>query len=612
MTTKMFTDLDILELEAFLNASDPSADGDTDAPAAQEDAAPEDDLQDDAAPESAFSDTQEPDEDADDTGENTASAEDICDEVDETDETGEDAAAAEDVCDEPDETDETGEDAAAAEDVCDEPDETDETGEDAAAAEDVCDEPDETDETGEDAAAAEDVCDEPDETDETGEDEVPAVADDRKTTRRKRKTDGERKAGARTGDAEAPEEEEVDFLPELEELTDIGRTPAPDRTSPAAHAAGKTSAARFSGRGRKRSDENSSREVSRTPQRSKRPDDAPRRRSVPARQDEEKPPFPLHLALLVAIAAVILLAVVRLLLWNRGTELRVHSGQNSGKYIIEVNDNMVYLPDSKLEGRTDDGVTTILCLGNEPFSRDTSETGLAGQIASLGNVDVINAAFPGSQVTCENAQYSVESLDTMDDIFNLFYVSYAISIGDFSSLETVASAHTEDDTYRQSVEALKNTDFDKVDIIAVMYDGVDYINGMAMQNPDVPEELTTYVGSLTSSFQLLQAAYPYIRIVFLSPYYAEYNGASGRTTDIGNGTLVNYFQWAYDTCGSCSVSFLDNYYGSVNESNYTEYLSDGIHLNAAGATKVADHFVYKVVQDKYAEYDVSDLAVAGK
>ncbi len=552
MTTKMFTDLDILELEAFLNASDPSADGDTDAPAAQEDAAPEDDLQDDAAPESAFSDTQEPGEDTDDTGEDTASAEDICDEVDETDE------------------------------------------------------------TGEDAAAAEDVCDEVDETDETGEDEVPAAADDRKTTRRKRKAGGERKAGARTGDAEAPEEEEVDFLPELEELTDIGRTPAPDRTSPAAHAAGKTSAARFSGRGRKRSDENSSREVSRTPQRSKRPDGAPRRRSVPVRQDEEKPSFPLHLALLVAIAAVILLAVVRLLLWNRGTELRVHSGQNSGKYIIEVNDNMVYLPDSKLEGHTDDGVTTILCLGNEPFSRDTSETGLAGQIASLGNVDVINAAFPGSQVTCENAQYSVESLDTMDDIFNLFYVSYAISIGDFSSLETVASAHTEDDTYRQSVEALKNTDFDKVDIIAVMYDGVDYINGMAMQNPDVPEELTTYVGSLTSSFQLLQAAYPYIRIVFLSPYYAEYNGASGRTTDIGNGTLVNYFQWAYDTCGSCSVSFLDNYYGSVNESNYTEYLSDGIHLNAAGATKVADHFVYKVVQDKYAEYDVSDLAVAGK
>ena len=329
-----------------------------------------------------------------------------------------------------------------------------------------------------------------------------------------------------------------------------------------------------------------------------------------AAEEDERPSFPIHLALLAAIAAVVVIAVIRLLIWNNGVELKVHSGQNSGKYIIEVNDNMVYLSDSKLEGHEDDGVTTVLCLGNEPFSQDTSENGLAGQIASLGNVNVINAAFPGSQVTCENAEYSVESLDTMDDIFNLFYVSYAVSIGDFSSLETVASAHTEDDTYQKAVDALKSTDFDKVDIVAIMYDGADYINGMAMQNPDVPDELTTYVGSLTNSFELLQNAYPYIRIVFMSPYYSEYDGASGRTTDIGNGTLVNYFQWAYDTCGSCSVSFLDNYYGSVNENNYTEYLSDGVHLNTAGAEKIADHFVYKVIQDNYAEYDVSSLAVA--
>lgn len=198
----------------------------------------------------------------------------------------------------------------------------------------------------------------------------------------------------------------------------------------------------------------------------------------------------------------------------------------------------------------------------------------------------------------------------MDDIFNLFYVSYAISIGDFSSLETVASAHTEDSAYQQSVDALKNTDFSKVDVIAIMYDGTDYINGMAMQNPDVPDELTTYVGSLSNSFKLLQDKYPYIRIVFMSPYYAEYDGVSSRTTDLGNGTIVNYFQWAYDTCGSSSVSFLDNYYGSVNENNYKDYLSDDVHLNAAGCTKVADHFVYKVIQDNYAEYNVSSMAVA--
>lgn len=334
------------------------------------------------------------------------------------------------------------------------------------------------------------------------------------------------------------------------------------------------------------------------------------RQPVPRHSEDDKQPFPLHLALLAAIVVLAVVAVIRFLVWNKGIELKVRSGQNTDKYIIEVNDNMVYLSDSKLEGHEDDGVTTILCLGNEPFSQDTSESGLAGQIASLGSCNVINAAFPGSQVTCENAKYSTDSLDSMDDIFNLFYVSYAISIGDFSSLETVASAHTEDSAYQQSVDALKNTDFSKVDVIAIMYDGTDYINGMAMQNPDVPDELTTYVGSLSNSFKLLQDKYPYIRIVFMSPYYAEYDGVSSRTTDLGNGTIVNYFQWAYDTCGSSSVSFLDNYYGSVNENNYKDYLSDDVHLNAAGCTKVADHFVYKVIQDNYAEYNVSSMAVA--
>lgn len=391
--------------------------------------------------------------------------------------------------------------------------------------------------------------------------------------------------------AEAPDEEDGDGIcfVELEPVSGSRKSPAEAGTPDPA-------------RNRKEQDR------PRTPQRVQRGE------KPQPMQHEEEPErakrLPLHLILPILIAAVLVIAIVRFFVWSKGSDLNIDKTGSEDRFNIEVNDNMVYLPDSKLEGHEDDGVTTILCLGNEPFSEDTSDSGLAAQIAKLGDCNVINAAFPDSQVTCENAVYSTENLDSMDDIFNLFYVSYAISIGDFSSLKTVASVHTEDPAYMNSVEALESTDFDKVDIIAVMYDGIDYINGMAMQNPDVPDELTTYVGSLINSFKLLQEKYPYIRIVFLSPYYAEYDGSSSRTTDLGNGTIVNYFQWAYDTCGSCSVSFLDNYYGSVNETNYKEYLSDGIHLNAEGRTKVADHFVYKVLQDNYDEYNAQTLSVA--
>ena len=325
------------------------------------------------------------------------------------------------------------------------------------------------------------------------------------------------------------------------------------------------------------------------------------------RHEEKGRAVPVHLILPVVIVVVFAVAMIRLLIWNNGVE--IDTSTSDGSFNVEVNDSMVVLSSSDLEGALDDGVTTVLCLGNEPFSADTSSSGLAGQIAALGDVEVINAAFPDSQVTCENATYSTDSLDDMDDIFNLFYVAYAISIDDYTSLATVASAH-EDETYANAVAALESTDFSAVDIIAIQYDGIDYINGMAMYNEDVPEELTTYVGSLSNAIILLREAYPHIRIVFMSPWYAEYDGASSRTTDLGNGTIVDYFQWAYDTCGSEGVSFLDNYYGSVNENNFEEYLSDGVNLNADGCTKIADHFVYKVIQGNYAEYNVEQMAVA--
>ena len=44
--------------------------------------------------------------------------------------------------------------------------------------------------------------------------------------------------------------------------------------------------------------------------------------------------------------------------------------QNFKKIVIDVEvlDSIIPLAPDKLEGHEDDGVTTILCLGNDPFS----------------------------------------------------------------------------------------------------------------------------------------------------------------------------------------------------------------------------------------------------
>lgn len=343
-----------------------------------------------------------------------------------------------------------------------------------------------------------------------------------------------------------------------------------------------------------------------------------RQRNGKGEDDGSRPllPWYIHLIVLGAIVVIAGIAIVRFSIWNKGKAITIDPDASS-MYNVEVNDSIVFLTDKALADKTDDGVTQVLCLGDAPFSDDTGESGLAGQISALSGVTTINASFPNSQVTCRNATYQTDTQENMDDVFNLFYVAYDISIGDFTNLETVAAFHTDNPQYQAAIDALKSTDFSSLDYIAIMYDAADYENGMAMYNDQNADDLTCYVGSLSNALKLLKDKYPWISIVFLSPTYIEHDNGDGtysdaRTLNLGNGTLNQYWQYAYDTCADLGISFLDNYYGSINDSNYTEYLADDrFHINAAGRTKIADHFVYKVINGTYSEYNADALMVAG-
>ena len=61
--------------------------------------------------------------------------------------------------------------------------------------------------------------------------------------------------------------------------------------------------------------------------------------------------------------------------------------------------------------------------------------------------------------------------------------------------------------------------------------------------------------------------------------------------DLGNGTLSHYLQKELDIASDCGVSFIDNFYGSINEDNCQEYMKDYIHFNDAGRQLLADRFV---------------------
>jgi lysophospholipase L1-like esterase len=143
---------------------------------------------------------------------------------------------------------------------------------------------------------------------------------------------------------------------------------------------------------------------------------------------------------------------------------------------------------------------------------------------------------------------------------------------------------------------LASLDMSKIDLICIMYDGSDYINKRPCDDPNAPEDIVTYTGALRAGIRAIQDAYPYIRIVVMSHTFChtineEGNFENGDRVDLGNGTLSHYLQKELDATSDCSVSFIDNFYGSINEDNYLDYMTDYIHFNDAGRELLAERFV---------------------
>lgn len=307
----------------------------------------------------------------------------------------------------------------------------------------------------------------------------------------------------------------------------------------------------------------------------------------------------IHVIILGVIVLIAVFSVYKLYRWNKGVPSDYDPNYQTTDFDVEALDAIIPLASSKLEGHEDDGVTTILCLGNDPFSLDQGEGGLAEQIAAKTNATVYNGSFSGTTIAVRNQTfedwYSI-------DAFSFFNVANSLSTGDFGFIRQVVD-YGYDENYLRTTEMLAALDMNTVDVLCIMYDGSDYINKRACENPNDPYDPVTYTGALRSGIEAIQEAYPHIRIVVMSHSFCHNvneNGdyENGDRVDLGNGTLSHYLLNELVVCMDCSVSFIDNFYGSVNEDNYPEYLRDNIHFNDAGRELLADRFVQCIFPDQ--------------
>ncbi|WP_029323112.1 SGNH/GDSL hydrolase family protein [Butyrivibrio sp. AE3004] len=306
------------------------------------------------------------------------------------------------------------------------------------------------------------------------------------------------------------------------------------------------------------------------------------------RSDEGIPGW-VHLVVLGLIVVLFAYGAFRLIKWNKGKTLeKVEIDQS--EYEVELLDQIFLLPSEKKEGHEDDGKETVLVLGNDSVTYDLTDDSVCSLIAKNTGADVINAGFAGSTIALGSPEGEGDAMDRL----SFYNIAKAIT-NDNRNDVLDATWILGETTMQQHAQALVDLDMNTVDTLVIYYDASDYIKLRPGMNPNDKLDPMTYMGALDAGIKMIQEKYPFIRIVCMSftfCYAYDSDGVlkNGDRVDFGNGKLTTYLQHMIDVCGDTGVSFIDNYYGTIDEGNSSEYLLDNIHVNKEAGRHIAEHF----------------------
>lgn len=296
-----------------------------------------------------------------------------------------------------------------------------------------------------------------------------------------------------------------------------------------------------------------------------------------------------HLIIWAIIGILIIVSVVKIIIWNIGTKSDFDPNNITDDYNTEALDVTYKVDRSKIEGFVDDGVTTVLMVGNNPITDRTDENGIPALVAAATKAEVYSAGFAD---TCLVAMNSTYSADYAPDAFSLSYLTKAMCDGDYSLQDAALSSGAVSQDYAASLDVLKNMDYSNVDVLVFMYDANDYLQRRNLYDENDAYNTGTYTGALRASATQITEAYPHIRIILMTPSFASVVNedgtyASGDTTNLGCGTIPNYLLFSIDVAHECMFSVVDNYYGTFYEDIAADYLTDNIHLNDKGRQAMA-------------------------
>lgn len=310
----------------------------------------------------------------------------------------------------------------------------------------------------------------------------------------------------------------------------------------------------------------------------------------------EKKKFRLSMPLVIFLVIIVLLIIL----------VRKFTGY--GRYITQDEINAISVPENaeiqnydhiialraEDDGTfpEDDGITTVLFLGNLLAEDKDSSDNPCNLFAKATGATIYNCAIEGSYMSALNPYF--QETEYPMDAFCFYWLTNIIA-GNNYQIADMAYENMEEipEELKESIETLKNLDFRTVDVIYIMYDGSDYLAGRNVINSENPTDIQSFTGAMTAGISFIQEHYPWIRIVVMSPTYAlgvaeDGSYISSDSKIYGDKKLSAYVIEQSYIAESLGVSFVDCFYGGIHEDIASDYLTDNLHLNQAGRQLVAN------------------------
>ena len=299
-----------------------------------------------------------------------------------------------------------------------------------------------------------------------------------------------------------------------------------------------------------------------------------------------------HIAIIALIILVGVVAAIKLIIWNKGVASDYDPNDTSTEFDTEPEDFLIPPDSQTLALQKDDGITSVLLLGNDALASARGESDNIGvYLEEIIGGKVYNASLSNTYLSVKNAVYD-ESYQ--NDVFSLYWITYCMANGDFTLLEDNARSWQGDADVGEVVSMLKDLDMEAIDVITILYDYHDYEDNRLLAGPYDETMAASCCGCLLQSIRLIQQTWPHIRVIVSSPYfvYAEDEHGEPQPASIlnqGQGTLADYMVAYKSISVSSHAAFIDNYFGTITEDNYKDYLEkDQKQLNKQGRRAIAE------------------------